>query len=96
MKRFHSMLKGKFPSKSRLMAFEVAFFKIHANLFVHGQPTSELLKKIRSGLLDEHIGRVTTLFIEQGISVALTNIAAVFEYGALRSNQMSKSFGSIS
>ncbi|KAI4093424.1 MAG: hypothetical protein LQ339_007678 [Xanthoria mediterranea] len=51
------------------MAFEVAFFKIHANLFVHGQPTSELLKKIRSGLLDEHIGRVTTLFIEQDVQI---------------------------
>lgn len=94
MTLFQPVLQGKLSSQHRPRAFEVAFIKIHANLFVHGQPTSEvweLFENIRNGLLDDYIGRVTTRFREQGVSIALTNIAAVFEYGALRANQMAKS-----
>lgn len=94
MTLFQPVLQGKVASQHRPRAFEVAFIKIHANLFVHGLPTSEvqeLFDDIRSGLLDDYIGRVTTRFREQGVSIALTNIAAIFEYGALDAKQVSKS-----
>ncbi|KAL8762864.1 MAG: hypothetical protein Q9184_001209 [Pyrenodesmia sp. 2 TL-2023] len=45
-------------------AFETAFIKIHANLFVHGGPTREDLGFIENiqKTLGDHIGRVTTHF----------------------------------
>ncbi|KAL8965797.1 MAG: hypothetical protein Q9197_006323 [Variospora fuerteventurae] len=99
MTLFQPMVQGKHSSQQvasqhRLRAFEVAFIRIHANLFVHEQPTSEaleLFENIQNGLLDEYIGRVTTRFREQGVSIALANIAALFEYGGLGADQTSKS-----
>ncbi|KAL8752997.1 MAG: hypothetical protein Q9184_005554 [Pyrenodesmia sp. 2 TL-2023] len=94
MTLFQPMLEGKVSSQHRLRTFEVAFIKIHANLFVHAQPTPEVMElyeNVRTGMLDDYIGRVTTRFREQGVSVALTNIAAIFEYGALNAEQTSRS-----
>ncbi|KAL8895945.1 MAG: hypothetical protein Q9207_007943 [Kuettlingeria erythrocarpa] len=99
MTLFQPMLEGKVSSQHRLRAFEVAFIKIHANLFVYGQPIPEVMEfyeSVRTGLLDDYIGRVTTRFREQGVSIALTNIAAIFEYGALSADQSSKSIFRIS
>lgn len=94
MSLFQPVLQGKVTSQHRPRAFELAFISIYANLFAHELPTSEvqeLFENIRSGLLDDYIGRVTTRFLEQGVSIALTNIAAIFEFGALGANQMSRS-----
>ncbi|KAI4227194.1 MAG: hypothetical protein L6R40_008223, partial [Gallowayella cf. fulva] len=94
MTLFQPVPQCEVSTQHRLRAFEVAFINIHANLFVHGKPTNELLelfKNIRTGLLDGYVGRVTTRFREQGVSIALTNIAAFFEYGALTASQTSKS-----
>ena len=94
MTLFQPILQGKLSSQHRPKAFEISFIKIHANLFVHGLPTNEvieLFENLKAGLLDDYIGRVTTRFREQGVSIALTNIAAIFEYGALTATQMSKS-----
>ncbi len=99
MTLFQPMLEGKVSSQHRLRAFEVAFIKIHANLFVYGQPIPEVMEfyeSVRTGLLDDYIGRVTTRFREQGVSIALTNIAAIFEYGAFSADQRSKSIFRIS
>lgn len=99
MTLFQPMIQGKVSSQlvasqHRLRAFEVAFIRIHANLFVHEQPTNEVLElfeNIQSGLLDDYIGRVTTRFREQGVSIAFANIAALFGYGGLGADQTSKS-----
>ncbi|KAL8831742.1 MAG: hypothetical protein Q9170_005172 [Blastenia crenularia] len=94
MTLFQPILQGKLSTQHRPKAFEISFIKIHAYLFVHGQPVNEvveLLDNIKAGLLDDYIGRVTTRFREQGVSMALTNIAALFEYGALTAGQTSKS-----
>ncbi|KAL8957475.1 MAG: hypothetical protein Q9193_005263 [Seirophora villosa] len=99
MTLFQPMIQGKassqlVASQHRLRAFEVAFIRIHANLFVHEQPTNEVLElfeNIQSGLLDDYIGRVTTRFREQGVSIAFANIAALFGYGGLGADQTSKS-----
>ncbi|KAL8707206.1 MAG: hypothetical protein Q9220_007725 [cf. Caloplaca sp. 1 TL-2023] len=85
MSLFQSELREKPRSQRPTKAFEISFIKIHANLFAHGQPTDEvsgLLRSIKAGLLDNHISLVTTVFREQGIYIALTNIAAIFGYGA--------------
>lgn len=94
MTLFQPILQGKLSSQHRPKALEISFIKIHANLFVQGQPTeetAELFENIKTGLLDDYISRVTTRFREQGVSIALTNIAAIFEYGALSASQTSKS-----
>ncbi|KAL8669242.1 MAG: hypothetical protein Q9168_006159 [Polycauliona sp. 1 TL-2023] len=99
MTLFQPMLEGKVSSQHRLRAFKVAFIKIHASLFMYGQPipkVMEFYESVRTGLLDDYIGRVTTRFREQGVSIALTNIAAIFEYGALSADQRSKSIFRIS
>ncbi|KAL8919040.1 MAG: hypothetical protein Q9208_007006 [Pyrenodesmia sp. 3 TL-2023] len=99
MTLFQPMLEGKVSSQHRLRTFEVAFIKIHANLFVHERPTPEVMElyeNVRTGLLDDYIGRVTTRFREQGVSIAITNIAAIFEYGALGAEQTSRSIFRIS
>ncbi|KAL8940326.1 MAG: hypothetical protein Q9211_002339 [Gyalolechia sp. 1 TL-2023] len=94
MTLFQPMLQGKMSAQHRPKALEISFIKIHANLFVHRQPTPEVMElftNVRAGLLDDYISRVTTRFREQGVSIALTNIAAIFEYGALTANQTSRS-----
>ncbi|KAL9598025.1 MAG: hypothetical protein Q9219_004781 [cf. Caloplaca sp. 3 TL-2023] len=94
MTLFQPMLQAKVSAQHRPKALEIFFIKIHANLFVHGRPTDEvieLFKNIQGGLLDDYIGRITTRFREQGVSMALTNIATFFEYGALTAGQMPKS-----
>ncbi|KAL9004272.1 MAG: hypothetical protein Q9188_002907 [Gyalolechia gomerana] len=94
MTLFQPMLQGKLSTQHRPKALEISFIKIHANLFVHGQPIPEVIElftSIKAGLLDDYISRVTTRFREQGVSIALTNIAAIFEYGALTAEQTSRS-----
>ncbi|KAL8944124.1 MAG: hypothetical protein Q9216_000629 [Gyalolechia sp. 2 TL-2023] len=94
MTLFQPILQGKLSTQHRPKALEISFIKIHANLFVHGQPIPEVMElfaNIKAGLLDDYISRVTTRFREQGVSMALTNIAAIFEYGALTANQTSRS-----
>lgn len=94
MTLFQPMLQGKLSSQHRPKALEISFVKIHANLFVQGHAIPEVLElftNIKTGLLDDYISRVTTRFREQGVSIALTNIAAIFEYGALTATQTSRS-----
>ena len=47
MTLFQPMLEGKVSSQ-RLRAFEVACIKIHANLFVYGQPIPEVMEFYKS------------------------------------------------
>ncbi|KAL8653953.1 MAG: hypothetical protein Q9210_001795 [Variospora velana] len=68
--------------------FVAALVTIHAGLFAHGNLTDEnieLLSSIRDGLLINYVDRSTTRFREQGVFIALANIAAFFAYGVPKS-----------
>ncbi len=72
---------------------ENIFIKAHGILFFGG-PLNELddaVQQLKDGLLDNYIGRVTAKFKEQGAFAAITNIAALFEYGALKRPRLHKS-----
>ena len=79
---FKPVVDGKESSKHRSNSFEVVFIKAHYYLFDFNRETFiEQLKNISGGLLDQYIGRATAKFKEQGVFAAITNIAALLEYG---------------
>ncbi len=93
MTLFTPILHGKESSYHRSSSLENVFIKAHATLF-SGGPLSEFgnaLQQLRDGLLDNYIGRVTAKFKEQGVFAAVTNIAALLEYGALKERGLHKS-----
>lgn len=90
---FKPVLQGENASLSRTSQVEVVFIKAHAFLF-HGSSLPEydaLVSQLSSGLLDHYIGKITAKFKAQGVYAAVINIAALFEYGALKSNGSSRS-----
>ncbi|KAI4190366.1 MAG: hypothetical protein LQ346_004931 [Caloplaca aetnensis] len=74
-------------------AFEFAFIKMHAGLFVDGKLNDADLEFVQNigNTLGNYIGRLTTGFLKKGVSIALCNIAALFEYGASTESQESTS-----
>ena len=90
---FNSVLDGKAPAKPRSASFETAFIKAHGIL--HNRlPVSHLhaaVSEIKDGLLDKYIGQVTSIFKKQGVYAMITNIGALFEYGALRAKSFATS-----
>jgi len=72
---------------------ETVFIKAHGILFTGGhiQDFTICVQQLRSGLIDNYIGRVTAKFKEQGVFAALSNISALFEYGILRPKGVSRS-----
>jgi len=69
------------------------FVKAHGILF-HGAPASQYdaaVRQIEDRLLDNYIGLATSKFKELGVCATNTNIGAIFEYGALRRKDLSKS-----
>ncbi len=90
---FTPILHGKESTYHRSSSLENVFIKAHATLF-SGGPLSEFdnaLQQLKDGLLDNYIGRVTAKFKEQGVFAAVTNIAALLEYGALKQRGLHKS-----
>lgn len=75
-------LQGNAPRRRR--EIEDTFIKFHASLFVHRQPTDEVWQ-IVGDTPNSLLNSYTSGFGEQGVSIALTNIAAFFEYGEARS-----------
>jgi hypothetical protein len=70
------------------LAIDTSFIKAHGLLFerspvmdVKGQDEFLNAKAEFIGNLDNHIGRVTAKWKEQGVYIAVTNIASWFEYG---------------
>jgi hypothetical protein len=64
------------------------FIKAHALMFEgvsveHGQPSQnfQMAKEEFTGNLVNHIGRVTAKWKEQGVYIAVTNVAGWFDYG---------------
>ena len=79
---FKPVVDGKESSKHRSNSFEVVFIKAHYFLFdFNREKFVEQIKVITGGLLDQYIGRATAKFKEQGVFAAITNIAALLEYG---------------
>ena len=90
---FKPMLNSKAPIHLQSSSFEMVFIKAHGILF-YGLPVSQYdaaVRHIKDGLLDNYIGRVTSTFKTHGVYATITNIAALFEYGALRRGDLSKS-----
>ncbi|KAL8732259.1 MAG: hypothetical protein Q9166_002831 [cf. Caloplaca sp. 2 TL-2023] len=84
MTLFQPILDGKSFNHHRVKALEIAYIKAHAMLFDRPQQEEafqEIITSIRNGLLDGYIDRVTSNFKEQGLYIAIANIAAFFEYG---------------
>jgi hypothetical protein len=73
------------PGQSHFRAppFDTAFVKAHAILFTKTQMES-YPKAVNEffGLLDNHIGRVTRKFMEQGYYMAIANSVALLGFGA--------------
>ncbi len=93
MTLFTPILKGKNSACYRLSSLENDFIKAHGILF-SGGPLDEFdnaVQQLKDGLLDNYIGRVTAKFKEQGVFAAVINIAALFEYGALKQPHLHKS-----
>lgn len=90
---FNPILNGKAPVNPRSSSFETVFVKAHGLLYsdVSASQYEAAVRQIEDGLLDNYIGLVTSKFKELGVCATNTNIAAIFEYGALRPNGLSKS-----
>lgn len=90
MTLFQPILDGKTFNHQRVKALEVAYIKAHGVLFDRPQLEDlfqEIIASLRNGLLDGYIDRVTSNFKEQGLYIAIANIAAFFEYGGSRIGQ---------
>lgn len=70
-------------SYSHALAIDTSFIQAHGVLF--GKLSEERFQDARLAFLnqlDNHIGRVTAKWKEQGVYIAVTNIAGLFDYGA--------------
>lgn len=83
---FDPILKGKEPAYYRPLPMERNFIRAHGILYT-GTHLDNLEQTTDAylGALDQHIGRVTAKFREQGVYIAVANIAAMFEYGSPQS-----------
>ena len=93
MMLFAPILHDKDSVHHRSSSLENVFIKAHGILFTGG-PLDEFddaVQQLKNGLLDNYIGRVTAKFREQGVCAAVANIAALFEYGALKQRGLHKS-----
>lgn len=92
MNLFNPILDGRAVSSSRTTSFESRIIKAHAMQF-RSLPQAEhriIVGEIRNGSMTDHVLKVTSKFREQGVYLATANIAAVFEYGVLRSDGVPK------
>ena len=90
---FSPVLNGRESAYHRSSSLENVFIRSHGILFT-GRPHKEFddaIRQLKDGLLDSYIGRVTAKFKEQGVFAAVTNIAALFEYGAVKQRGIHKS-----
>ncbi|KAI9878115.1 MAG: hypothetical protein M1830_001832 [Pleopsidium flavum] len=77
-----TLFGGAEPIYHRSVSVDNLFIKIHNILFTKVSLESfyDLVDQLLPNL-DNHIGRVTAKWKEQGIFIAVTNFAALFEYG---------------
>jgi hypothetical protein len=80
---------GRTPAGyTHALPIDTNFIKAHALQFEgvsveNGQPSQnfQIAKEEFTGNLDNHIGRVTAKWKEQGVYIAVTNVAGWFDYG---------------
>ena len=82
MTLFDPLIKRKVLEGSSTLPVDSSFIEAHAHAFVRG-PADRFEASSRGFLnqLDNHIGRVTAKWKEQGVYIAVTNIAGWFDYG---------------
>ncbi|KAH9866590.1 hypothetical protein J1614_008282 [Plenodomus biglobosus] len=66
---------------SHVLPIDTNFIKAHALLFENVLEDFQTTKQDFMSNLDNHIGRVTAKWKEQGVYIAVTNVAAGFQYG---------------
>lgn len=87
MTLFNPILQNKETTKRRQFSFETLFIKAHAILFTSRLPDlpNQFRATIRelegTDLFERYISKAATRFKETGAYIALSNIAALFEYG---------------
>ncbi|KAF2191506.1 hypothetical protein K469DRAFT_732855 [Zopfia rhizophila CBS 207.26] len=70
-------------SYSHALPIDTSFIQAHGVLFEKLSPEAfEDARFAFQGQLDNHIGRVTAKWKEQGVYIAVTNIAGLFDYGS--------------
>ncbi|KAI5860682.1 hypothetical protein GGS23DRAFT_599200 [Durotheca rogersii] len=82
MTLFDPILDPKSSQHSRLIAIDVAFVKAHGILFSN-KFSDDFQSTIDSffNMLDNHIGRTTTKWMESGYYIAISNCCALLSYG---------------
>ena len=93
MTLFKPILDGRVSESNRPSSVEIIFIKSHGLLFTNSsnKDYTHCVQELMNGLMDSYIGRVTAKFKELGVYAALSNIASLFEYGVLRSKDVSRS-----
>ena len=90
---FASILHDNESTYSRSSPLGSVFIKAH-NVLLFNNPIREfddVIHQLRAGLLDNHIDRAAARFKKHGVFAAVTNIAALFEYGAVKQGGLHKS-----
>ena len=93
MTLFKPILDGRVSESNKPSSVEIIFIKSHGLLFTNrsNEGYTHCVQELLNGLMDSYIGRVTAKFKELGVYAALSNIASLFEYGVLRSKDISRS-----
>lgn len=90
MTLFNPVLHSKDATQRRPSSFETVFIRAHAIFFASKPMDSSALFNTtvdeleKDGLLDKHIARAGARFKESGAYAAVSNIAALFEYGSAK------------
>ena len=93
MTLFNLVLDGKESAYHRSTSIETIFIKAHGTMFCN-RPTDQFesaVLQLENGGLDNHIGRVTSKFKEQGVFAMVANISAMFEYGPAKQGGLASS-----
>ena len=93
MTLINPVLENKESINQRSSSMERIFIKAHGILFTE-RSLNEFFSAVRlllNSLLENHIIKYASKFKEQGVFAAISNIAALFEYGALKSNRAPRS-----
>ena len=93
MTLFNPILNGKESAYHRSTSVETMIIKAHGILFCRQAMDQfyAIVEQLKSGLLDNYIGRITSKFKEQGVFAMAANISACFEYGLTGKEGVSKS-----
>ena len=93
MTLFKPVLDGRVSETNKPSSVEIIFIKSHGLLFTNraNEDFTQLVQELLNGLMDSYIGRITAKFKELGVYAALSNIASLFEYGVVRTKDISRS-----